>query len=447
MRTKDDAAWEKAIAALDLDARIAAAGFADVEAADLKLHGEREPRLMAKTDHEGQLPEPLRSRGWGILPTRRGAYRIGPSTMFGRLPRSPELAHPLTLAGDLETVRVGEGLSETAALFLLQASGAFADFVGEPGMTVTSFGRRGTGAFSFRAGDVPVDVDRAQIEIDGLLEGPESIAVVEAKREGDGTWLLRQLFYPWRALQREYSKPIRPMYLEVSDTGLRLMEFRFKDAGVYEEPRVVAQRRWVFAAESWRHATLADLACGPAVPEPGRLFPQANSVDRLLMFVAAVGTGHNTVEELQEDCAFVTRRVVKRQVEYYGKAADYLGLAHKAEGKWWLTDAGRELLAAAPSERSFPFAKAVLAHEPFRRVLAGEDPETAIAEAHPDLGEGTVTRRAQTVRAWMRWLREHEGAGRLVALDPRASAPVHDPAHDDAPGRDPGAGEGEPRLF
>ncbi|WP_448852791.1 type II restriction enzyme [Corynebacterium sp. 335C] len=406
--TRNDVAWAAAVDALELDARVGARGFADVTADELKRHGGREPRLMAKIDHRGQLPRALARRGWGILPTRRGGYRIGPFGMFAELPEPPRLAHPLTVDESLETVRAGRGLSETAALFLLQASGAFADFAGEESMAVTSFGRRGTGAFSFAADGVPVDVDRAQMEIDALLEGPGSIAVVEAKREGDGSYLLRQLFYPWRSLSLEHRKPVRPMYLVVGDTGLRLLEFAFDDPSRHDPPRLVAQRRWVFAAESWRHATLADLAAGPAAPEPDDVpFPQADSVDRLLAFVAAVGDGRGSREELGQECAFVDR-----QVDYYGNAARYLGFLGGAPGRQELTDAGRELLAAAPSERSFPVARAVLAHAPFRRILAGEDAAAVIADARPDLGAATVRRRARTARSWIEWLREREAAAR-----------------------------------
>ncbi|MBV7295895.1 hypothetical protein KRX51_08235 [Corynebacterium sp. TAE3-ERU12] len=402
----NDDAWQRVCDALDLPGRTAGGSLATVTADELKRYGHREPRLMAKIDHRGQLPAPFVEHKWGILPVARGRYVIGHFEMFSTMPAPAGPAQALPDISALETVSARSGLGETAALFVLHSSGALAQFAQEENATVTFFGRRGSGDFDFTIGSkTDISVSGAQMEIDAVVECPESILLIEAKREGDGTFVTRQLYYPYRALSAQYRKPIRPMYLIVGDSSLRLVEFEFTDPHDYGSIRELRQSRYVFT--SWRDTSLTELAAGqPARRPPDLPFPQADSIDRLIRIVTA---GTTDSDLLYEEQAFVPR-----QSAYYLNAARYLGFLDGDR----LTDVGRELIDLPAPRRSLVVAKQILALTPFRRALAGVDPETVVAEAAPGLSGNTIRRRARTVQAWMDWLHEQEAASYALDVGP-----------------------------
>lgn len=429
----NDKAWARAISKLDIENQIAVDGRADVSAQQLKLAGGREPRLMAKIDHRGQLPAPFKRKGgdWGILPTSRRGYVIGQFDMFAPFPDADDSpARPLRMPKDLETVSFGPSLSETAAVNILAAEGALAEFLGENRLIHTIAGRMGTGQFKFDVSvsgpgggrDLPVTVDRAQIEIDAGFEGENSVVLIEAKREGAENFVIRQLYYPWRHWREKCGKPVRPVYLIVGGTQLRLIEYAFDDPHRYAPPRVVADRRYSLVGGSWETESLADiLARTRPEPEPeGVPFPQADRVDRVLEHVGYVAEGLDTADAILDDMD-----VDSRDIDYYMNAAIYLGFLHKAGRKRWrLSEAGRSLVAERPEDMSFKVAEAILARRVFREVLAmasesnGTAPDRgAVADllaevaASPMSGD-TLRRRAGTVLSWVRWLRETEAAAR-----------------------------------
>lgn len=443
---KNDEAWASVIAALRLEERIAADGRAVVTADELKeASGGREPRLMAKIDHRGDLPEPFRRKpaavgggavvsetagacgDWGILPTRRGEYVIGVFDMFAPFPEVDDApAEALRMPQGLETVTFGPSLSETAAVNILQASGALGDFLGEDALLHTIAGRMGTKSFDFVVGDAdfPVSVDRAQIEIDAGFEGDGSIALIEAKREGAESFVVRQLYYPWRHWRDRCTKPVRPVYLIVGGTQLRLIEYAFDEPGRYAPPRVVRDRRYSLVGGGWDGESLADiLARVPVGAEPsGVPFPQADQVDRVLEHVGYVAEGLDTADVILEEF-----EVDSRDIGYYMNAAIYLGFVAKVRTRptrWELTDAGRRLVSEKPEDMSFKVAEAILGRRIFREVLEGASESGAelgtrqevadrLAEvAASRVGGDTLLRRAGTVLSWVRWLRETEAAAR-----------------------------------
>lgn len=425
---KNDEAWARVIDALGLEDRIAADGRALVTADELKAaSGGREPRLMAKIDHRGDLPKPFKrkSGNWGILPTRRGEYVIGVFDMFAPFPDVDETsAEALRMPQDLETVTFGPSLSETAAINILQASGTLGEFLGEEWLLHTIAGRMGTKDFDFVVGDADfrVSVDRAQIEIDAGFEGEGSIALIEAKREGAENFVVRQLYYPWRHWRDRCVKPVRPVYLIVGGTQLRLIEFAFDEPGRYAPPRVVRDRRYSLVGRGWEVEGLAEImARVPVGAEPtGVPFPQADRVDRVLEHVGYVAEGLDSADVILEEL-----EVDSRDIDYYMNAAIYLGFLRRAGRKRWeLTDAGRGLVAEKPEDMSFRVAEAILGRRIFREALVGasESGETMgtrgdvagrLAEvAASRVGGDTLRRRAGTVLSWVRWLRETEAAAR-----------------------------------
>src|SRR5260221_5802936 len=72
--TENDGAWRKVFEKLGVGRVLAQNGLCYVTADDLKLHGQREPRLMAKIDTLQERPEVSREHEANILPVKNGLY-------------------------------------------------------------------------------------------------------------------------------------------------------------------------------------------------------------------------------------------------------------------------------------------------------------------------------------------------------------------------------------
>src|SRR5207253_2436349 len=73
-----DEAWKRVFAALPVAEYLARDGIFQVTAEDLKAHGAREPRLMAKIDTLAERPAILAEHGLALFPVRNGRYVLFP---------------------------------------------------------------------------------------------------------------------------------------------------------------------------------------------------------------------------------------------------------------------------------------------------------------------------------------------------------------------------------
>src|SRR5215207_5081197 len=69
-----DEAWQRFFEQTATLQEIAQRGFCYVTADALKLHGQREPRLMAKIDTLAERPRPFQQHHLSIFPTKNGEY-------------------------------------------------------------------------------------------------------------------------------------------------------------------------------------------------------------------------------------------------------------------------------------------------------------------------------------------------------------------------------------
>ena len=83
-----DEAWQRFFEQTDTLRQIEQQGYCYVTADDLKLYGQREPRLMAKIDTLAERPRAFKEHHLSIFPTRNGVY-----ILF----RDPDTSHLLSL--------------------------------------------------------------------------------------------------------------------------------------------------------------------------------------------------------------------------------------------------------------------------------------------------------------------------------------------------------------
>jgi hypothetical protein len=415
-----DEAWRRVFERLPLEDALAREGVAHVSADDLKLHGGREPRLMAKVDTLAERPAALAERGLALFPVRNGRYVLFPDPdgrsfyRFGAdSDPGPVRVHASKV--DLEafdTFPRGREGSESQALDFAHLSGLLGAFCGDEDMRLTLRGRFFSGDFSFAtpAGNRRVEVTRVQIEVDAGYEG-SSVVLIEAKRGRREDFHIRQLWYPWlhwRALAR---KPVRPIFFAFSNGRYHLTEFAFGEA--FGELTPVRSRAYVLDESPLAEVDLARLlAETPAGIEPEGAYPQANDLDKMADLVIMAGEGPRTKEDIAEAFGFE-----ERQADYYANAACYLGLLRRGEDGFEATPEGAQFAAlrsrgsrtarlirsmlAVPSLRD---AVALLVDREYRAEKIAPAELAGLIRARTALRDSTAERRASTVRAWLTWV-------------------------------------------
>lgn len=215
-KTQNDIAWEELFAKYDILSRIEVNGQFTISASQIKEY--REPRLMAKFDHKINLPYIFSDNNLAILPISRGDYVISHFEAYQPFETLDETITRASLPAHIQSLDPNNVPTEAIAINCALTSGMFEDFLGDETLYATVSGRMGSGRFDFGIRNAksdtisPVQVNNSQIEIDAAFEGIETLALLEAKRDLSADFLVRQLYYPFRAWQSRVSKKVKPVF-------------------------------------------------------------------------------------------------------------------------------------------------------------------------------------------------------------------------------------------
>ena len=416
---KNDAAWEELFEELSILDEIEKQGRFFITADQIRKY--REPRLMAKFDHQSHLPKLFQKHSLTILPVSRREYVIG---HFDAYEKQEPISSPIKqyrLPSYLESVNPSDIPSEEAALNCAFCSGILADFLGEEPIFPTVSGRRGSPKFFFRIRDkktgqyTGIEVERSQIEVDAAYEGMHSLALIEAKREISDDFLVRQLYYPYRMWQEKLIKPVKPVFMVYSNDIFSFYQYRFEEPEIYNSLILVNSARYTLENTKISRKDLEQVQKQTKIqPETG-IFPQADSFPRVINLCEMVRDEALSRKEITAEYAFATR-----QTDYYSSAGIYLGLLEKkgkrGKERLFLTETGRQILALPYRERQLAFCRRILSHEIFHQGMAfywrqGELPDrkTVVSMMKASslsnkMGESTMFRRAGTVTGWLSWI-------------------------------------------
>lgn len=431
MALERDEAWKRVFERMPVAESIARDGLFHVTADELKLHGGREPRLMAKIDTLAERPAILAEHGLALFPVRNGRYVLFPDPdgkCFFRFEAGDEppvrVFRSTVDLNRYDTYPRGQDSSESQALDFAFLSSLLPAFCGDPSMRLTLRGRLFSGDFRFHtpAGGLPIDVSRVQIETDAGYEGEEGIYLVEAKRGRREDFHIRQLWYPSLHWAGRTRKRVVPIFFTYSNGQFFLTEFAFGEA--FGDFRIVRNRAYCleepladldFAALLEAAAPAAGGASsdpGQADSEPEGTFPQANDLDKVVDLVQAASAEGLSKSQIAETFGFE-----ERQGDYYANAACYLGLLRRARGNFEVTPAGAVfnalrsraertrslvgLMLAIPSLRE---ALRLLVERGFRVEKIGNGELAAVIRERTGLTASTPERRASTLRAWLAWI-------------------------------------------
>lgn len=415
----NDTAWETLFARYNILDEIATTGIFRITAEQIKV--EREPRLMTKFDHRVNLPSIFKDNNLAILPVTRGDYVISKFSAYHDFERCAVECQRVNLPLGIQSLLPQYIVSEAIALNCANACGILGDFLEDENLVPTVNGRMSSGEFSFNiltdGGQQSVDVRNSQIEIDAAYEGRSYLALFEAKRDISNDFLVRQLYYPFRAWRGRVTKSIKPVFLVFSNGVFYLYQYEFVDPQNYNSLVLVKQKNYILSPE----ITLADIQAimenTPICFEADVAFPQADSMKRIVNLMEMLSERDMTKQD-------ITNRYIfrERQTNYYTTAGHYLGFIEKGERRsdgfvyFSLSDAGRRVMKMPYRERQIAIATAILRHKVFNETLkihlqCGEMPKiNMIVQIMQNCGvynvgsPETFKRRASTIRGWVEWI-------------------------------------------
>lgn len=427
MTTSD--AWQILLDKYDIKNKIESNGTFKITASQIKEV--REPRLMAKWDSSEQLPKSLKKNKINILPDSRSSYVLSDFILYETLPEFTEHIQnmPTVTLPELETIDIENITSEANAINILQISGILEDFL-ELEDTETLYGtfdgRMSSGTFSFTVNTNrqilrTINVDKAQIEVDGGFESENFVVILEAKNVLHEDFHIRQLYYPYRLWKSKVNKPIRLIFSIYTNKIFRLMEYRFLEVDNYSSIELVRTKS--YSLEN-TNITLEEIKKIYSSVEEYQItqdnmtetdipFIQADNFERVISLLENMYENDLNGEEIENLMQFTSR-----QTRYYYNAGRYLKLFDKYKDtdkviKYRLTPLGRRVYNTNYKKRQLLLVELILSHQIFRDLFHyvienGEFPNKNLVQdlelEYNVCSPNVAGRRASTVIGWLKWI-------------------------------------------
>ncbi len=392
-----------------------------VTAAQVKEITREEPRLMASMESERLLPECFRQAGVFVLPVAADRYAIVKGSGYHHLEavEGEPKRFPARFAFEMTTLAYGQGEGR----YLLHAynSGLLSHFTGVPEMYQAMTGKMRVRGFEFRVDGSPtIRVAGAGMEVDIGFEGRRDVLLFEGKVRPREDFLIRQLYYPFRAFSDVTTKGVRAFFFVADERHgtYTLWEYRWEDPQDYESIRLAKAARYLILEVEPPIEALVSIE-----PEPTLgIVPQADDLQKVADFPLLVSAGVRTARQWAEHYG-----ITERQGSYYREAAQALGLVKWQDAEFGLTEQGRRYVGLDPQKRGDFLASRILRNplmnEVFRRVQRSgaegipREEVARVIERTSHLRGTTPMRRASTVLSYFRWMAKTTGA--VVVRDGR----------------------------
>lgn len=414
MASKNDIAWERYIEAKNI--KFDQSQYL-IEANELEQIANRQPRLLAKFDTPYQLPKPFREAGYMLLPVKNGQYLLLPGNLFVEFPSCEDEAG-YESPRSFPLLTAGRGNSESQYIDQAYNDKLLQKFLNVEELYLTIRGREYTGNFNFQIDDTVVNVSSVQIEVDAGYEGLHDIVLIEAKIGKPDHFNFRQMYYPFRHFSALVpNKSVRNVFLtyDIPSATYFLYEYQFPDR--FRPFSITLKRCNGFRISPPIKLALFDLI-DVTFRSTSKVAPQANDLNKVFELLSLVEAGIEDKDDIAEYFSFA-----ERQSRYYLEAAEYLGLLRRSGHSYELTEAGIQILSAAPVDQRILFAKAIVNSQIFARLIqkagtahqfSDQDIDELIAgisdpDEVPRYSGTTVPRRRMTINAWLKWLAKEIG--------------------------------------
>ncbi|MFZ1025892.1 MAG: translation elongation factor [Limnoraphis robusta] len=420
---KNDIEWKKIFEQYQILERISKLGYFEIDA--ITINQFRESRLMAKFDHQVNLPQIFQQNSLSILPISRSRYVIGYFDAYHQVQYNSAIQPiPVPFPSYIETLDPETLSSESLAINCAFHAGMIADILDAETDKVfhTVSGRMSTGSFNFSINSLLsnspylLEVNNSQCEIDAGFETEEYFLIVEAKMDGVEDFLIRQLYYPYRLWSSKVHKKVLVALITYSNSTSQFSFFLydFDNLSDYNSIRLIQQKNYIIGSEEITRDDISEVFNSiEVVCEPDITLPQADDFNRIVDLLTWLYERELTKDEITMKYQFAGR-----QTNYYTDAGRYLGLVDKIktsgskEITFCLTEEGRTLMSKKHKSKILSLIKMILKYPVFYKTFemtlqTGEIPQKSqVSEIMSSFkySDKVKDRRSQTVISWMKWI-------------------------------------------
>ncbi len=424
-KTKNDIAWEKIFQEYSILEEISKIGYFEIDSATINKF--RESRLMAKFDHQANLPNIFKKHKLSILPISRNKYVIGTFATHQIVKYDHTLeAVPVDFPIKINSIDYTNLYSESSALSCAFNTGIINHLLDEEEVFYTVFGRMSTGNFSFfiknfiDESSYNLSINNSQCEIDAGFESENYFLLIEAKIYDVDDFLIRQLYYPYRLWSSKIiNKKVIPVLMTYSNSSniFSFFIYKFNNILDYNSISLVEQRNYIISPENISLKDISEIfESTTIVSEPINIpFPQANKFERVVDLLTILLDKELTQEEITTNYQFD-----KRQTNYYTDAARYLGLIEKEKDQitgeitYKLSNEGSSLIIKRHKIKILILIRKILEHQVFYQTFNstinnGVTPHhnqicEIMSSCNLRINDTTIKRRSSTVRRWIEWI-------------------------------------------
>lgn len=421
LKTKNDLAWQKLFEKYNIFDECLKKGYFEISSS--KINEYREARLMTKFDHKNNLPIQFKKGNLTILPNKRGSYIIGNFDVYQELKYDNTIeTKTVSLPHTIETLNPKDIYSESLALNIAHISGMLSQIINDEKLELTINGRMSSKEFTYNVlnNDTGLkfkfSVENSQIEIDGSYESDNYFLIIESKLHSANDFLARQLYYPYRTLEKRTSKKILPIFFTLSNDIYSFFVYEVENLEDYNSLKLIKQYNFELEHEKIMKKDLEKIVENTQiVDEPKIPFPQADVFERVIDLLSLLVENELTFDEITSKYDFDAR-----QTEYYTNAARYLGLVEKykieKEKVYKLSEKGYKVMTKSIKNKYLSIINEILSHEIFYRTFKYwlNNKELPSKESIVDCmldsnlyninSLETFKRRSQTIRCWINWV-------------------------------------------
>lgn len=374
----------------------------------------KDARFLAKIDTRGDLPSIFKEHGLFLLPIKNGEFLILKGEGFCDIQDLDPTVLDFEAKLKFELLSSQIGNSEMQHLDYTFNAGLLHQHYKADVLHQTIRGRKFTPAFSFQFNSNSINVEGVQIEVDGGYEGEEILTLIEAKNIKTDNFVIRQLYYPFRAWKHNIpNKDIKLSFFTHNNGIYTLHDFFFSDPNNYNsiEQLKTAHYRIV----SSRKISSFKL---PLNPSGKNIIPQADDLHKVIGLVEYVSKGITTSQSMADALGFD-----KRQSSYYREAAEALGFIYIANNEYHLTEAGKALISKKDKDRNNFLAEQIMNipifFKVFSNLIEGQTKITKLQLAETienisHLNSTTANRRSSTILSWLKWFEKEIGFIKVV---------------------------------
>lgn len=212
---------------------------------NFKKTSEKEVRILCKIDSREDLPDVMKNNNLFLMPIKNGNYAIVRGEGFIDIPEilGEPKKYKTKLDFVLETSVIGN--SEMQHLDFAYASSLIRTFMEDPSLVLTIRGRKYTPAFNYKIGNVEIESESVQTEVDAGYEGRDKIVLVEAKNTSTKNTIIRQLYYPYRQWSEHTNKKVFLIFFEKRGNEYLIWQYDFTDRYNYNSIKLIKAEKYI----------------------------------------------------------------------------------------------------------------------------------------------------------------------------------------------------------